>query len=241
MYPVLRGQLVLNEHDVPYAFNPYLGCTYGCVYCYSTCSKHWIDIWKKSWIDPLTVKPKKDIIQRLKKNLIMLTDILDIDKEVKIGNLFDPYPLMEPKRKITRRCLELFEYHPDWKVHIQTKSNLILNDVDILKTLSKRNRFVEVEISISTLTHDKYFEKKAIPTKERIELIKTLSENDVFVRAIIRPILNNDSYHFTDTDEITKFTQEYGARDVKIEKLPDDSHPELSLDNLVKKYGIPSK
>ena len=89
---------------------------------------------------------------------------ITIDKEVKIGNLFDPYPLMEPNRKITRRCLELFEYHPDWKVHIQTKSNLILNDIDILKTLSERNRFAEVEIFISTLTHDKYFEKKAIPT-----------------------------------------------------------------------------
>ncbi len=241
MYRVLRRQHLLNEHDVPYAFNPYLGCTYDCIYCYSTCSNYWIDIWKKSWVNPLSVKPKDNIVKRLEKNLTLLTDIPDTNKEVKIGNLFDPYPLIEPKRKITRECLDLFEYHPDWKVHIETKSNLILNDIDILKILSKRHRFVEIEISITTLTHDKYFEKKAMSTQERLELMKTLTQNGIFVRVNVKPILNNDSHHFTDVDEIKKLAQGHGAQDVKLERLFDDSYPDLSLDNLVKKYEIPSE
>lgn len=232
---------MIKEHDIPYSFNPYLGCTYGCIYCYSTCSEHWIDIWKKSWVSPSVAKSKNNIVKRLEKNLLILRDILDIDKEVKIGNMFDPYPLIEPKHKVTRRCLELFEYHPDWKVHIETKSNLILNDIDILKALSKRDRFVEVEISITTLTHDKYFEKKAVSTKKRLELIKTLSKNGIFVRVMIMPILNNDSRHYTDIDEIKRLAYEHGSQDVKEGSLKDDIYPELSLDNLVKRYGIPAK
>ena len=51
----------------------------------------------------------------------------------------------------------------------------------------------------------------------------------------------NGFYHFTDTNEIKKLVREHGAQDVKLEKLSDDSRPELSLDNLVKKCDMPSK
>lgn len=43
------------------------------------------------------------------------------------------------------------------------------------------------------------------------------------------------------TSPIPTKSHGHGAQDVKLEKLPDDSRPELSLDNLVTKYDIPSK
>jgi len=44
----------------------------------------------------------------------------------------DPYTKQEKKYKLTRKCLEIIEKY-NYPVHITTKSNMILRDVDILQ------------------------------------------------------------------------------------------------------------
>jgi len=56
----------------------------------------------------------------------------------------------------------------------------------------------------------------------------------------IKYILNNDKYQYTDINKIKKLSSENGAKDVKEDKLHDDRYSDLSLDNLVKIYGIPA-
>jgi len=142
---VLRKQKTVDEYNFPYTFpSPYTGCPFGCIYCYSIKS----DIWSarlKNWgIKPNSARPKKNAVNNLKLDLQQLKNIPQKSKEIQIGNFFEPYPPIEKQHKITRDCLDVFTNYPDWKVHLETKSDLILRDINVLQQL---NDF-EAEITI---------------------------------------------------------------------------------------------
>jgi len=89
-------------------------------------------------------------------------------------------------------------------VHLVTKSDLILRDIDVIKTIPK----FEAEITITTLTHDSYFEPNAISTQKRLEVIKELSDAGIFVRTMIMPVLRG----YTDIKAIESKSEQYGAK-----------------------------
>ena len=136
-------------------------------------------------------------------------------KEIQIGNNYEPYPPIEEKHEITKQVLELFTKYPDWKVHLETKNNLILRDIDIIKQIPK----FEAEITITTLTHDNHFEPPPTPTtQQRLDLIKELSDNDIFTRVMIMPILQGKK-NYTDIPQIKKVCKQYGTKDFKAKQL----------------------
>ena len=111
--------------------NLYRGCTHGCIYCdaRSTCYQMdhaFEDIEVKSNAAELLEKALKS---KRKKCMIGT------------GAMSDPYLHLEKRLCLTRRSLELIDYY-GFGLSIQTKSDLILRDLDLLKSINRKTKCV---------------------------------------------------------------------------------------------------
>ena len=119
-----------------YSLNPYRGCQHSCCYCYVP---NILRIDRNKWGSFVDVKTNIPVI---------LSNELRKKKPGVVGlsTVTDPYQPVERKYNLTRYCLEQLLIH-NFPVHIQTKSDLVLKDIDLI---SKFND-VEVMFSIATL------------------------------------------------------------------------------------------
>jgi DNA repair photolyase len=105
------------------------------------------------------------------------------------GAMSDPYiPLPENLVNI-RTCLEIIEqYHCG--LAIQTKSNLILRDLDLLKKINTQSKCV-VEMTLTTYDEAlcKILEPNVCATRERFEVLKTLRDNGIKTIVWLTPLL----------------------------------------------------
>jgi DNA repair photolyase len=106
--------------------------------------------------------------------------------KVWISGVCDPYQPLEASYKLTRRCLEILAQN-DWPVVVQTRSPLVLRDLDILKN---GNHF-EVGFSVTTADDDirKLFEPNAPAIKERLRALDELHRAGISTFAMIAPML----------------------------------------------------
>ncbi|MDR3259691.1 MAG: radical SAM protein [Fusobacteriaceae bacterium] len=155
------------------------GCLHGCIYCdaRSKCydMKHdFEDIEIKINASSLL----EDTLKKRRKKAMIVT-----------GAMSDPYiPIPENLINI-RKCLEIIEKF-EFGLSIQTKSNLILKDLDILKNINEKSKCV----TITTLTtYDenlcKIIEPNVSTTKERFEMLKIMRDNDIKTIVWLSPIL----------------------------------------------------
>jgi len=119
-------------------------------------------------------------------------DLLEKEiKKKKKGNVWvsgvcDPYQPLEAKYKLSRQCLEILILN-NWPVIIQTRSPLVLRDLDILKEAGD----IEVGLSITSANDEirKIFEPNAPPIVERLRTIDILHQNGIRTYVMIAPIL----------------------------------------------------
>jgi len=106
--------------------------------------------------------------------------------KVWISGVCDPYQPLEAKYKLTCQCLAILAEN-NWPVVVQTKSPLILRDMDILK---KGSDF-EVGFSIGTADDRfrKIFEPAAPAIKDRVMALDELHRAGLRTYAMIAPIL----------------------------------------------------
>jgi DNA repair photolyase len=134
---------------------------------------------KESWGDFVDVK-------------INAVDLLnkEIEKKKKgtvwVSGVCDPYQPLETKYKLTRGCLDIL-VQKDWPVVIQTRSPLVLRDIDIFKKTTK----IEVGLSITTSNDEirKVFEPNAPSITERLRAVESLHQNGIKTYVMIAPIL----------------------------------------------------
>jgi len=164
-------------------FNPYTGCDHQCVYCYAS-----------SYIPNFyAIKPKKDIIRRLERASLKLEGQI-----VSMCNSSDPYPALEEKLGLTRKCLQILRGR-NCKIQIITKSDLVTRDIDILK----RSQSI-VAMTVTTLDEDlsKRLEPKAPTPTQRIKALEMLAKERIPTSARIDPIipfLNDDPNELIET------------------------------------------
>jgi DNA repair photolyase len=105
------------------------------------------------------------------------------------GAMSDPYiPIIENLHNI-RSCLEIIEKH-GFGLAIQTKSNLILKDLDLLIKINKNAKCI-VEITLTTFDEQlcKIIEPNVSTTKERFNVLKILRDNNIQTIVWLSPIL----------------------------------------------------
>lgn len=135
-----------------YTINPFVGCEYGCSYCYARFMKQFTGH-LEPWGEFVDIK-------------INAADLLkkEIDHRKKgrvwISGVCDPYQPLEKKDRITRQCLDVLLKH-DWSVIIQTKSPLVLRDLGLFQNFSE----VDVGFTLPTASEDirGMFEPKTPP------------------------------------------------------------------------------
>jgi DNA repair photolyase len=175
----IQSKTILSTSKVyDYVINPYVGCQHACSYCYARFMKRFSGH-KEPWGKFVDIK-------------INAADLLrtEINKKkrakVWISGVCDPYQPLEAKYQLTKKCLEILAQN-DWPVIIQTRSPLVLRDVNILKEA----RNFEVGLTITTLDDNirKLFEPSAPSIMERLRTLDELHRLGIKTYAMIAPIL----------------------------------------------------
>ena len=105
------------------------------------------------------------------------------------GAMSDPYLHLEKELRLTRRCLELIDEY-DFGLAIQTKSDMILRDLDLLRSIHRKTKCV-VQITLTTYEDElcKILEPNVCPTSRRIEVLNILKEEGIPTIVWMSPIL----------------------------------------------------
>jgi DNA repair photolyase len=175
----IKSKNILSKSQVyDYALNPYAGCQHACLYCYAKFMKRFTGH-KEPWGEFADVKinaPELLAREVLKKK----------PGRVWISGVCDPYQPLEKKYMLTRRCLEIL-VERGWAFTIQTKSTLVLRDIEIIK----RAKDAEAVFTITTADEKirKIFEPGAPASIDRIKALEELHSKGIRTFCMIAPLL----------------------------------------------------
>lgn len=170
---------ILTGSGRHYGMNIYRGCTHGCIYCDS-----------RSRCYQFT-HPFEDI--EVKQNAPNLLEKALKSKRKKCmigtGAMSDPYMHCEENLRLTRKCLEII-LENDFGVAIQTKSDRILRDIDLLAKINRSAKCV-VQMTLTTYDDDlcHILEPNVCITKRRIEVLEEMRKNGIPTIVWLTPIL----------------------------------------------------
>ena len=175
----IRAKTILSKSQVyDYALNPYVGCQHNCVYCYAKFMKRFTGH-KEPWGEFVDIKINAPelLAREVKRKKV---------GRVWISGVCDPYQPLEKEYMVTSKCLSILVEN-GWPFAVQTKSPLVLRDIDILK----RAHNGEVGLTITTADEEirKIFEPKAPPSLHRIEALAKLRAEGIKTFVMIAPIL----------------------------------------------------
>ena len=225
----------------PRSMNIYRGCTHGCIYCdsRSKCYQFTHDF------EDIEVKQNapellEETLRRKRKRCMIGT-----------GSMCDPYIPLEKELGLMRRCLEIIDRY-GFGVTPQTKSDLILRDIDLLASINKKAKAV-VQMTLTTADDElcKLIEPAVCPTSRRFEVLCACRDAGIPTVVWFSPLLPfiNDTKENVEgiIDYCTRagvkailcfgmgLTLREGSRDYFYKAL--DRHFPGLKDNYIKKYG----
>ncbi len=160
-----------------YLFNIYRGCEHHCIYCDSRSLCYKIDNF-----DELIIK--KNAVELLRKELKSKRK----KGTIGTGAMSDPYTKSEKDYLLTRGCLEVISDY-NYPVHITTKSNLILRDIDLLTEINKIYASVAMTITTTDDNLASIIEPAAPSSTDRFKALGILSTVGVCTSITMMPIL----------------------------------------------------
>ncbi len=170
----VRG--VLSKSNLPvgdYSVNPYLGCGHACKYCYASFMKRFSNH-PEPWGEFVDVKHWPEI-RRPERYA---------GKHLVIGSVTDPYQPLEEKYGRTRALLEQLR-GSGCRITINTKSDLILRDLALIKSFPK----ARVAWSVNSL--DETFRRAmdgAVSIERRLAAMRAFYAAGVRTTCFISPI-----------------------------------------------------
>jgi DNA repair photolyase len=175
----IHSKTILSISKVyPYVINPFTGCQHSCSYCYARFMKKFSGH-QEPWGQFVDVKVNAP-------DLLSLEITKKKPGKVWVSGVCDPYQPLEAKYKLTRQCLEILAQN-NWPVVVQTRSPLIMRDIDILK----EGRDFEAGLSVTTADDRirKLFEPDAPPIQDRVRALDELHRLGIRTYAMIAPML----------------------------------------------------
>lgn len=220
--------------------NAYEGCSMNCLYCYVRGSKY-----GENMEDKLSVKInapevlEKQLQFRVKKQQYGF---------VVLSSAIDAYMPVDAKFGMTKKFLELFLKYR-FPVHIITKSDLILQDIDLLKKIDEQailpddlkislDRGTLITFSISSLDRSitDHLEPGAISPIKRLEAMQKIKEAGFVTGLNCLPILPFISDSEEKIEEMIFTAKKYGADYVLIGGLTLLGQEEASSKTLYYKF-----
>jgi len=105
------------------------------------------------------------------------------------GSMTDSYIPLEIKIRYVRKCIEIIDKY-GFGLSIQTKSDRILRDLDLLKSINSKSKCV-VQITLTTYDERlcKIIEPAVSTTKERFRVLEIMRDNGIPTVVWFDPIL----------------------------------------------------
>ena len=172
----IKAKGILSSQN---GMNLYRGCSHGCIYCdsRSACYRMNHDF------ENIEVKENapellEDALRRKRKRCMIGT-----------GAMTDPYIPLEMSLEYTRKALLIIEKY-GFGVALQTKSDRVLRDLDILKRINGKAKAV-VQMTLTTADDNlcRIIEPNVCATSERLKALKILRGNGIPTVVWLCPIL----------------------------------------------------
>ena len=175
----VEAKSILSGGHGSYGMNIYRGCTHGCIYCdsRSTCYRF--------------SHAFEDV--EVKRNAPELLDAALASKRrrgmIGTGAMSDPYMHCEEALGLTRRCLEVI-YRRGFGAAIQTKSDRVLRDLDLLADINREAKCV-VQLTLTTADEAlcRIVEPRVCTTARRVEVLEALRERGIPTVVWLSPLL----------------------------------------------------
>ena len=185
MIKEIYAKTILNHVKQPdtyfglkYNMNLYRGCQHQCIYCDSRSECYQIEYFADIHVKVNAVDLLSDALPRKR-----------VRGTIGFGSMNDPYMPVEKKYQLCRRALEVIAQH-QFPVHIITKSDLVLRDIDLLERINT-DTYAAISFTITTADDElaKQIEPGAPPSSARFAAMRTLSEAGIHTGVTMMPIL----------------------------------------------------
>src|ERR1041385_5122993 len=214
-YIGLLSRSVLNDPDTTgmgfWSVNPYVGCAFGCAYCYARYTHRWV-LDRHATANPenrelqlahRTMAPwlaferrifvkqnAADVLRRTLRHGSEKHLALIAGETIVIGTATDPFQPAERRYRVTRSILEVLAEHPGLSVCIITKSPLITRDIDVLTRL-KRISTLSVHLSLISTARElaRRLEPRAPTPEARLRALERLRAADIETGINVMPVL----------------------------------------------------
>lgn len=173
-YVTAKG--ILSAHN---GMNIYRGCQHGCIYCDARSQCYQMDhVFEDIEVKENAIELLEAALKAKRKPCMIGT-----------GAMSDPYIPLESRLGLTRKALALIDKY-GFGVSIQTKSDRILRDLDLLKRINSRTKSV---VQMTLTTHDetlcRLIEPGVCTTAERVAALKQFHEAGIPTIVWLCPIL----------------------------------------------------
>jgi DNA repair photolyase len=178
-----------------WSINPYVGCEFGCTYCYARDTHRYAV--ERSGLPP---EPLPDW-EAFERRILVKTGVADVlartldparlgNHALVIGTATDPYQPAERRFRLTRRILEALLRYRGLAIEIISKSPLVVRDIDLLRQLGQRHELT-VNVSLSTLDRRlaRRLELKSPVPEARLRALRRLTGAGVYAGLLMAPIL----------------------------------------------------
>ncbi|MFC1849238.1 radical SAM protein [candidate division CSSED10-310 bacterium] len=176
----ITAKSIINKSKIfDYCLNGYVGCQLNCRYCYARLFMKRYSGHTEAWGQFVDVKMNAPALVRRQIRKLKTGTIW-------ISSVCDPYQPLEEKYQITRQCLQELLEHP-FPLNIQTKSPLVLRDLDLLQ------QFPDLEVGFTITTDDEQirelFEPQVVPIEERLAALAAIHEHGIKTFVFLGPLL----------------------------------------------------
>jgi DNA repair photolyase len=207
-YLALNARGILNSPAATgmrfWSMNPYVGCEFGCAYCYARETHRWtVDRAANSRGASAAAREAAQLpsAQAFERRILVKEEAVallrrDLRPErldglpIVIGSATDPYQPAERRFRLTRALLEVLVEYRGLRLGIITKSALIARDAALLAELASRHR-VSVHLSLASLDAAllRQLEPRTPTPAARLQAMRRLADAGVPVGLLIAPIL----------------------------------------------------
>ena len=181
---------------IKYNFNLYRGCPHQCIYCDSRSECYGIEDFR-------------DVLVKVNAPALLARELprKRVKGAIGTGSMSDPYNPVERRYRLTRQALEIIAGCA-FPVHIITKSDLVVRDLDLLVEINRTQAVVCFSITTADDALARIIEPGAPPSSARMAAMQALAERGILVGTALMPVLP----FITDSEEnVTRVAEQTAA------------------------------
>ena len=219
-----------------WSINPYVGCAFGCTYCYARYAHRYAldralatsapgdDLRSEIESMPPWLAFERHVLVKQNAPALLRQELrpgsarlaaLTAGEVVVVGTATDPYQPAERRFRVTRSVLSTLAEQSGLSIVIITKSPLITRDVDVLRRITERSALT-VHLSLITMRRDlaRLIEPRAPTPDSRVRALARLRAAGVDVGINVMPVLPGITDNPADLTDLVRQVASAGATHV---------------------------